>query len=170
VKRPITLVGWAAIVGLAAGVLLDVVTFLVARYGPEADSWSFHGNGALAVPFGLGPAILAGAWVALVLRYRGFGRWKELGLAAALIDVLVLLVSVLVLALFNSAAMGVSIALTFVILAWMLVAPLLATFVPAPAPRPQPSELSSHLGAGAILAVVLVVAFYIAGLVLAPGS
>src|ERR1700730_12627488 len=163
-RRPLSLIGWAAIVGLAAGVLLDVATFLVARYCPQADSWSFRGNGALAVPFGLGPAILAGAWVALVLRFRGFARWRELGLGAALIGFVFLLVSVLLLALFNSAAIGVSSAMTFVILGWVVVAPMIAALIPASTPRPQPSELSSHLGAAAILTVVLVFAFYIAGL------
>src|SRR5438445_10815867 len=98
----------AVAIGLLAGVLLDVGTFLVARYGPQADGWSFRGNGALAIPFGLGPAILAGAWVALVLRYRGFPRWKLLGLAAGLVGVGFLLISVLVLVAFHSAARDVS--------------------------------------------------------------
>src|SRR5580704_761759 len=91
-KRAVALIVWAAVIGVVAGVFLDVATFLVARYGPEADSFSYRGNGALAVPFGLGPAILAGAWVALVLRYRGFARWKEIGLAAGLVNIFLLLV------------------------------------------------------------------------------
>src|SRR2546428_13894338 len=72
----------AVAIGLLAGVLLDVGTFLAARYGPEADGWSLRGNGALSVPFGLGPAILAGFWAGLVFRFRGFGRWLALGLVA----------------------------------------------------------------------------------------
>lgn len=161
---------WAAVIGVVAGVFLDVATFLVARYGPEADSFSYRGNGALAVPFGLGPAILAGAWVALVLRYRGFARWKEIGLAAGLVNIFLLLVSVLLLVLFNSAAFGVSTAMTFAILVWMIIAPVVAAFVPAPAKRDESRELPSHVGAGALLAVVLVVAFLAAEAVLAPGS
>lgn len=161
---------WAAVIGIVAGVFLDVATFLVARYGPEADSYSYRGNGALAVPFGLGPAILAGAWVALVLRYRGFARWKEIGLAAGLVNIFLLLVSVLLLVLFNSAAFGVSTAMTFAILVWMIIAPVVAAFVPAPAKRDQPRELPGHVGAGALLAVVLVLAFLAAEAVLAPGS
>ncbi len=47
--------------GLLAGIALDLVTYLVARYGPQGDSWSFRGNRALIVPVGLGPAVLAGA-------------------------------------------------------------------------------------------------------------
>jgi hypothetical protein len=164
------LIVWAAVIGVVAGVFLDVATFLVARYGPEADSFSYRGNGALAVPFGLGPAILAGAWVALVLRYRGFARWPESGLAAGLVNIFLLLVSVLLLVLFNSAAFGVSTAMTFAILVWMIIAPVVAAFVPAPAKRDEPRELPGHVGAGALLAVVLVLAFLAAEAVLAPGS
>src|SRR2546428_3660057 len=89
----------AVAIGLLAGVLLDVGTFLVARYGPEADGWSFRGNGALSIPFGLGPAILAGFWAGLVFRFRGFGRWLALGLVAALVGTALLLISVVVLVL-----------------------------------------------------------------------
>jgi hypothetical protein len=169
-RRAVALFVWAAVIGVVAGVFLDVATFLVARYGPEADSYSYRGNGALAVPFGLGPAILAGAWVALVLRYRGFARWKEIGLAAGLVNIFLLLVSVLLLVLFDSAAFGVSTAMTFAILVWMIIAPVVAAFVPAPAKRDEPRELPGHVGAGALLAVVLVLAFVAAEAVLAPGS
>ena len=169
-KKVVALIVWAAVIGIVAGVFLDVATFLVARYGPEADSFSYRGNGALAVPFGLGPAILAGAWVALVLRYRGFARWKEIGLAAGLVNIFLLLVSVLLLVLFDSAAFGVSTALTFAILVWMIIAPVVAAFVAAPPKRDEPRELPGHVGAGALLAVVLVLAFVAAEAVLAPGS
>jgi hypothetical protein len=168
--KTLALIGAAVLVGVIAGVFLDVAAFLVARYGPEAESWSFRGNGALAVPFGLGPAILAGAWAALVFRYRGFERWKELGLAAGLVGVAFLLISVLVLVLFNSDAMGVSSAMTLFILAWMVAAPVVAAFIPAKARRAEPRTLTGHLGAGVTFTVVSVVAFYAAGLVLAPGS
>ena len=182
--KAIRLVGTAALVGVIAGIVLDVIAFVVARNGPQSDSWSFRGNGALAIPFGLGPAILAGAWAALVFRYRGFARWKELGLAAGLVGIGLLLISVLVLVLFNSAGMGVSSALTFFILAWMVIAPVLAGFIPAPAKNATPDpalradlpagrvgeSLPGHLGAGVTFALVSAVAFYAAGLVLAPGS
>ena len=166
----IRVLGAGAVLGVAAGVLLDVATFLVARYGPQADGWSFRGNGALAIPFGLGPAILAGAWVALVLRYRGFPRWKLLGLAAGLVGVGFLLISVLVLVAFNSAAMDVSSAMTLFIVGWMVVAPIVAVFIPA---RSRPFEGRSfpgHLGAGVVFTILSGAAFYAAGLVLAPGS
>lgn len=155
---------------MVAGVLLDLATFLVARYGPQADGWSFRGNGALSVPFGLGPAILAGAWAGLVFRYRGFARWRELGGLAGLVGTALLLISVLVLVLFNDAGMGVSSNLTFFILGWMVVAPVLAALLPASARSERPKGLLGHVGAGAVLTVVMVAAFYAAGLVLAPGS
>lgn len=168
--KAISLLGWAAVIGLVAAVLLDVATFLVARYGPQADGWSFRGNGALAVPFGLGPAILAGAWVALVLRYRGFAHWRELGLATGLVGTAILVFSVLVLVLFGSAALGVSGIMTIFILGWMVVAPVLAGFVHPPRHSRQGGQLAGHTGAGAVFAVVIIVAFYASGLVLAPGS
>lgn len=160
----------AVAIGLLAGVLLDVATFLVARYGPQADSWSFRGNGALSVPFGLGPAILAGFWAALVFRFRGFGRWLVLGLVAALVGTAFLLISVIVLVLFNSDGMGVSNAMTFFILAWMVLAPILAAVVPAPKQHPERPALAGHIGAGVLITVALLVAFSVSGLVLAPGS
>jgi len=164
------MLGWAAGLAVAAGVLLDVATFLVARYGPQADSWSFRGNGALAVPFGLGPAILTGVWVALVLRDRGFARWRDMGLWAGLIGVAFLLVSVLVLVLFGSAGFGVSSSMTIFILGWMAVAPVVAAFMRAPRDSRPAGQLAGHLGAGVVFTVVLVAAFYASELVLSPGS
>jgi hypothetical protein len=169
-RKAVELIGSAAVVGLVAGVLLDVAAFLVARYGPQADGWSFRGNGALAIPFGLGPAMLAGFWAALVFRYRGFALWAVLGLAAGLVGTAFLLISVLVLVLFNSAAMDVSSAMTFLILGWTVVAPVLAAVIPTRNQSQRSEQLPTHLGAGAVLTVVFFVAFFVAGLGLAPGS
>jgi hypothetical protein len=81
-----------------------------------------------------------------------------------------LLISVLVLVLFNSAAMDVSSAMTFLILGWLVGAPILAAFIRVRTQGRNPDQLPGHLGAGAVLTVVLVVAFYTASVVLAPGS
>jgi hypothetical protein len=165
--KTFALLGWALLIGALAGVLLDVATFLVARYGPQADGWSFRGNGALAVPFELGPAILAGAWTALAFRNRGFERWLVFGLAAGLIGTGFLLLSVLALVLFGSAtAAASSNALTLLTFGWMVVAPWLARFVRAPADQVR----RGHVMAGALFAITLVVVFSVSGLVLAPGS
>ena len=38
-----------AVLALVAGAVISVLAFVVARYGPAGDGWSFRGNGALAV-------------------------------------------------------------------------------------------------------------------------
>jgi hypothetical protein len=159
------------VIGASAGILLDVATFLVARYGPQADSWSFRGNGALVVPFGVGPAILAGGWTALVLRYRGSGRWLVFGLAAGLVGIGFVLLSALVLILFGSAtAAGLSNALSLLTLGWMVVAPWLARFVRVPADQVRRGQLGGHVMAGVLFAITVGVVFSVSGLVLAPGA
>src|SRR5215831_6977465 len=55
--------------GVVVGALLDLLMFLLARYGPHADSWSFRGNGALAV-LALVPAALAAGWTMIVAHGR----------------------------------------------------------------------------------------------------
>lgn len=169
--KTFALLGWALVIGALAGVLLDVATFLMARYGPQADSWSFRGNGALAVPFGVGPAILAGGWTALVLRDRGSARWLVFGIAAGLVGIGFVLLGVLVLVLFGSSAGGaLSNALTLLTLGWMVVAPWLARYVPVPAEQVWRGQLGGHVMAGVLFAISLSVVFFISGLVLAPGS
>jgi len=169
--RVFALLGWAILIGLLAGVFLDVLTFLVARYGPQADGWSFRGNGALVVPFSIGPAVLAGGWTALASRYRGFPRWLVLGLAAGVIGIGFVVASVLVLVFFGSdAAAGFSNAVSLLTLGWMIVAPWLARFVRAPAQQVRHGQLGGHVIAGVFFAVALFAAFTTSGLVLAPGS
>jgi hypothetical protein len=169
--RTFALLGWALVIGAVAGILLDVATFLVARYGPEADGWSFRGNGALAVPFGVGPAILAGGWTALAFRNRGFARWLLFGFAAGLLGVGFVLLGVLVLVLFGSdTGAALSNALTLLTLGWMVVAPWLARFVRAPAEQVRRGQLGGHILAGALFAITLGVVFTASELVLSPGS
>src|SRR5262249_7260019 len=52
--------------GLVGGLLLGVLTNLVARYGPSSNGWSLRGN-ARFVPLGIGPAMVCGALKTLVL-------------------------------------------------------------------------------------------------------
>jgi hypothetical protein len=56
--------------GVLVGVGLEVLTWWLAAYGPQGDGWSLRGNGALVVPFGLGPAVLVGGWIAFALHAR----------------------------------------------------------------------------------------------------
>ena len=169
--KVLALLGWAIVIGLVAGALLDVVAFLVARYGPQADGWSLRGNGALIVPIGLGPAILAGGWTALASRYRGYPRWMILGLAAFLVGSGFVVASVLVLVFFGSdAGAASSNALTLLVLGWMIVAPWLARFVRAPDQQVRRGQLGGHVIAGVFFAVAVFVAFFGSELVLSPGS
>jgi hypothetical protein len=169
--KVLALLGWAIVIGVVAGVLLDVTAFLVARYGPQADGWSLRGNGALIVPIGLGPAILAGGWTALASHYRGSPRWLVLGVAAFLVGTGFVVASVLVLVFFGSdAGAASSNALTLLILVWMVIAPWLARFVRTPAQKPRRGELGGHVIAGVFFAVAVFAAFAASGLVLAPGS
>jgi hypothetical protein len=73
-----------AVVGLLAGAAISVFAFLLARYGPAGDGWSFKGNGALAT-YTLIPVVLAGGWTALVLRARAIPNWLSLGIGAGVI-------------------------------------------------------------------------------------
>ena len=165
------LIRLALVVGLVAGVLIEVLTFLVARYGPSASDgapWSFRGNGALVIPFGLGPAVLAGAWTAIVLHFRGSTRWLQLGIAAGVIGALLVLASAAVITLPGAAA-GVSQALFLVLIIWTVAAPVAAAFVPTSGRRNSRGPWS-HLVAAAGLTVSLVAGFGLASNVLPPGS
>ena len=168
--KTFALLGWAIVIGLVAGVLIDVATFLVARYGPQADSWSYRGNGAISVPFELGPAFFAAGWAALVFRYRGFTRWLAFGLASGLVGIALMVASVLALVLFNSAGMGVSNGLILVTFGWMLIAPVLAGFLRAPIQQPRRGQLGGHIIGGFLLLVTVLVGFFAAEAVLPPGS
>src|SRR4051812_43278083 len=84
--------------GLLLGAGLGVLTFVVARYGPvspDGAPWSFRGNGALIVPFGLGPALLAGGWTAVLLHGRAGVHWLRWGVGVFLLGALMVVLSVL---------------------------------------------------------------------------
>ena len=157
--------------GLLAGVVLDVLTFLVARYGPSGSdgiAWSFRGNGALIVPFGLGPAMLAGGWTALVLHDRPGVGWLRWGTAAGLVGVGMFLASWVV--TMTGTFIGISVAnvLTLANWAWMVVSPALAVIVFRRG-QYQPHRLQ-HVLAEVPFAVAMVGGFFVAELVVSPGS
>ena len=87
--RPLTVVALAA---FAAGLALVLLMHLLANSDVGGPGWSLRGNGALIVPFGLGPAAMCAGWVALVLRFRRRASWLTLA-AGALVVALVLLVA-----------------------------------------------------------------------------
>jgi hypothetical protein len=162
-RRALALIGAAAVLGLLAGVLLEVATFLMARYGPQAGHWSFRGNGALAVPAELGPVVLAGAWMALVLRYRRFPTWWRRGIATLLVGIGYLAVTMVVLF-----ATGLDLMIFIILL--IIVAPVVSWRVRAPAGQARPGSLFGHLGAAVAFAVAMVVAFLATGMVLPAGG
>ena len=158
--------------GLLAGIALDLVTYLVAWYGPQGDSWSFRGNGALIVPVGLGPAVLAGAWTALVLHYRASPRWLLGSVGAGLVGATFVVASIVVIILFGSAGLRLSDSMTVIIMAWMVVAPVLAAVLPVTG-RPHERTLwilVVHVIAAVLFPVALAVGLLAAGRVLPPGS
>jgi hypothetical protein len=157
--------------GLVAGIVLDVLTFFVARYGPsgsDAIAWSFRGNGALIVPFGLGSAVLAGGWTALVLHGRPGVRWLRWGIAAGLVGAGIFLADAG--ATMTGTVIGISVAtvLTLANLVWMVVAPALAVIV-FRGGEYQPQRLQ-HVLAEVLFAVGAMGGFFVAELVLSPGS
>ncbi|HEU5315676.1 MAG TPA: hypothetical protein VFX49_06165 [Chloroflexota bacterium] len=155
--------------GLLAGASLELVAWLVARHGPAGDSWSFRGNGALVVPLGLGPAMLAAAWTTLVLRARAHPRWWVWGSAAALVGAALVAASVAALVLFGRAAQGLSDALTVPILVWPVLAPLLAAARSGGCARSW-QRPRAHAAAAVTFAAALVTSFAAAGYVLPAGS
>lgn len=84
-----------AVCGLAAGLLLDVLTAWVSASGPSSadGQYTLRGNGALIVPLGGGLVLVTAAWTALVMRWLGHPRALVLGVAAGAIDLAVVLLA-----------------------------------------------------------------------------
>jgi hypothetical protein len=161
-------------IGLLAGIALDVLTFLVARYGPQgADgaAWSFRGNGALIVPLGLGPAILAAGWTGFGRHGRGDAAWQAWCFGVVAIGALCVGASVVVLIVFGSPGQLVSAWLCFTPLALMLVAPAIALVVPVSrvSERARRSRVVDACAA-VLFSMAVVGSFFAAELVLAPGA
>lgn len=161
---------YAVVAGLIAGVALDVLAYWTARAGPAGDGWSLRGNGALVIPLGVGPAVLAGAWTAIILRSRGSAQWRGLGVGAAAIGALPALASVLMLVAFGRSGQSASDLLTIPAFAWPVLAALVAAVIPLRGVAPVRN--APAIGALACLGVTiaLVVGFAATELVLSPGS
>lgn len=106
VKRGYLLVAATLFAGAIAGVLITILTNFVSTSGPSADGWSFRGNGALVVPFGLGPVVLAAGWTMLVLHGRSHPRWIFLGTLVGLLELAILAVGIVALVVGGSAVGG----------------------------------------------------------------
>lgn len=141
------LFGVTVVVGLVAGASVSVLAFILAKYGPAGDGWSFQGNGALAALTAV-PPILAAGWTALVVHCRAHPAWLVFGLGAGAVGLILALADAALLPVFGAigdqAAGGI---LLLALAAWTIVAPALATRTPRTSGLPQ--SVGMHFLAGA---------------------
>jgi hypothetical protein len=138
-KRDPSFTGLIALAGALAGVLLWLLTFVLTRSRISGDGWSLSGNGALIIPFGIGPAVVAGGWAAIILRMRGHPRWLRLGIGSGLIGLALTAGSLLSLIAFGprarDAGATVSLFFGFLLYAWVVASAIVAAVIPAPDPE-----------------------------------
>jgi hypothetical protein len=150
-----------ALAGLIAGAALWVLTTGLSHAGISGNGWSLSGNGVLIIPFGLGPAIVAGGWSAIILRMRGHPRWLQLGIASGLIGLALVAGSLVSLIVFGPSARDAgataSLFFGFLLYGWLLAAAIIAAMVPAPDPARQSPPIWS------IAAILLLPVTLIAG-------
>jgi hypothetical protein len=131
--------GLIALAGLVAGLCLWVLTIAVSHGHLSGDGWSLSSNGALIIPFGIGPAVVAGGWAGIILRMRDHPRWLLLGIGSALIGLTLVAASLLSLVVFgpqrrDAGATG-SLFFGFVLYGWLLGSAIVAALIPAPDPE-----------------------------------
>ncbi len=158
-KRDPGFTGLVAVLGVVAGVLLWVLTSVLSRSQLSGDGWALSGNGALIVPFGLGPAAVAGGWSAIILRMRGHRRWLQLGIASGLVGLALTAGSLLSIIVFGSAGRDAgataSLFFGFLLYGWLLASAVVAAMIQAPDPaRPGPPFWS--IAALVVLPVTLI--------------
>jgi len=131
--------GLIAVLGLVAGIGLWVLTTILSRAHLAGNGWSLSGNGALIIPFGLGPAVVAGGWSAIILRMRDHPHWLQLGVGSWLIGVALLAASLLSLIAFGPGARHAgttaSLLFGFLLYGWLLAGAIVAAMIPAPDPE-----------------------------------
>ena len=151
----------AALIGVGCGIGIWLLTTLLSRTTISGNGWSLAGNGALIIPFGLGPAIVAAGWTAIILRMRGHPRWLQLGFASGLIALVLVLGSALSLVAFgpghrDAGATG-ALLFGFLLYGWLLACSIVAVLIPAPDPARK------DIPSWSIVAIVLLPATLIAG-------
>jgi hypothetical protein len=148
-RRAADFLAVTAAIGIAGGAAISLLAFLLARYGPAGDDWSFRGNGALAA-YALAPAILGGA--------AGL-----LGVALGAADAALLPV-------FGPGAdRTAGPGLLFALLAWMVIAPAVATRIPG-GPSQESTAIGVSIGAAFIWLAGVLVGLAALGFVLPAGS
>jgi hypothetical protein len=124
--RVAPLLATAVVLGLVCGAAISLAAFYVARYGPSAGSWSFKGNGAIAV-YAAFPAVMAGGWTAIALHARG-RRWLLGGIGAGAVGLLIALLGAGILPVLGVDADRLGSPIAFIaLLAWMAAAPIAAS-------------------------------------------
>jgi len=131
-------VGLIALSGLVAGLCLWILTIAVMRGHLSGDGWSLSGNGVLIIPFGVGPALVAGGWAAIILRMRAHPRWLQLGIGSGLIGLALAAASLLSLVAFGpqgrDAGSTGSLFFGFILYGWLIGSAIVAALIPAPDP------------------------------------
>ena len=151
----------AALIGVGCGIGIWLLTTLLSRTTISGNGWSLAGNGALIIPFGLGPAIVAAGWTAIILRMRGHPRWLQFGVASGLIALVLVAGAVLSLVAFgprrrDAGATG-ALLFGFLLYGWLLACSIVAVLIPAPDPARKDIPMWS------IAAIILLPATLIAG-------
>jgi hypothetical protein len=158
----------ATLVALIAGAAISVIAFLLARYGPAGDGWSFRGNGALAA-YTLLPVVLTAGWTSIVLQARTVRSWLRLGLAAGAVSLVIALADALLIPLFGTGADAtLGAVLLIALVAWMLIAPAAATRFPAAGSAFY--SVGSGLAAGAAWLVAALAGVILVGYLIPAGS
>jgi hypothetical protein len=140
-KRDAGFTGLVALLGVIAGVALWVLTIVLSRSRLSGNGWALSGNGALIIPFGIGPAVVAGGWAAIILRMRGHPRWLQLGIGSGLVGLALTAGSLLSLIAFGPAGRDAgataSLFFGFLLYAWVLASAIVAATIRAPDPARQ---------------------------------
>jgi hypothetical protein len=148
-----------ALLGLVAGVVLWVLTIWATRAHLSGDGWSLSANSVLIIPFGIGPALVAGGWAGVILRMRGHPRWLLLGIGSALIGLAIMAASLLSLMVFGpqrrDAGAAAALFFGFVLYGWLLGSAIVAALIPAPDPDRRGPPFWS-IGAMLLLPVTLI--------------
>jgi len=130
--------GLIVVLGTVAGALLWILTIVLGRSNISGNGWALSGNGALIIPFGIGPAVVAGGWTAIVLRMRGHRRWLQLGIASGLVGLALTAGSLLSLIVFGpsgrDAGATASLIFGFLLYGWLLASVIVAAMIRAPDP------------------------------------
>src|ERR1700737_3577163 len=153
--------GLIALLGVIAGVLLWALPFVVSRSNIAGNGLALSGNGALVIPFGVGPAVVAGGWAAIILRMRGHPRWPQCGIGSGLVGLALTAGSLLSLIAFGPAGRDAgataSLFFGFLLYGWLLASAIVAATIRAPDPARQGPPLWS------ITAILLLPVTLIAG-------